>query len=318
MDWCSSQDIDHLQPSSADVAHFLLFLFEEKNLCPKTIEGYRTAIAGALKHHSDHDFSSDQSLSALLRSFHRDRPRDPSRIPEWDLSLVLFALTREPFEPLKDPGMDIQLLTWKTCFLVLLASGARRGEVHALSYKGIKFHEAWDWVSLKPSPSFISKTQLRSSGASVLQPMVLPSLKKRATDKKDLSLCPVRALHWYLARTKDRREGKDNLFISVNRNHKKDITKNTLSGWIKNLIHRVYKEANQEACQLAGRDVHLVRKYASTLLFHGSSDMDSLLQACSWKSHNTFTDFYLRDLTGMEQDLLRLGPIVAAQHVVNH
>ena len=317
-DWCSDKDIDFRQPSTAQVAEFLLSLFEEKKLCPKTIEGYRTAIAGALKHTSDHDFGADQSLSALLRSFNRDRPRDPSRIPEWDLSFVLFSLSREPFEPLRDKDMDLQLLTWKTCFLLLLASGARRGEVHALTHRGIKFHEKWDWVQLKPSPSFISKTQLRTTGASALQPMVIPSLKKRASDKKDLTLCPVRALQIYLSRTMDRREGKDNLFVSLNKNHKGDISKNTISGWIKKLIHRIYANGNAEACQLAGRDVHLVRKYASTLMFSGTSDMDSLLQACSWKSHTTFTDFYLRDLTGMEQNLLRLGPVVAAQHVVNH
>ena len=41
-----------------------------------------------------------------------------------------------------------------------------------------------------------------------------------------------------------------------------------------------------------------------------------IMQACHWKAHNTFTSFYLKDLTWSDKDNnMYLGPVVAAQQV---
>ena len=57
-------------------------------------------------------------------------------IPSWDLSLVLMSLTKAPFEPLKVASLKI--LAFKTVFLMALASGKRRGEVHAWTYSSLR------------------------------------------------------------------------------------------------------------------------------------------------------------------------------------
>ena len=42
------------------------------------------------------------------------------------------------------------------------------------------------------------------------------------------------------------------------------------------------------------------------------------MQACHWKAHNTFTNFYLKDLTWSDNDNnMYLGPMVAAQKVLD-
>ena len=42
------------------------------------------------------------------------------------------------------------------------------------------------------------------------------------------------------------------------------------------------------------------------------------MQACHWKAHNTFTNFYLKDLIWSHNDNnLYLGPVVAAQQVLD-
>ena len=42
------------------------------------------------------------------------------------------------------------------------------------------------------------------------------------------------------------------------------------------------------------------------------------MQACHWKDHNTFTNFYLKDLTWSDNDNnMYLGPVVAAQQVLD-
>jgi len=116
-------------------------------------------------------------------------------------------------------------------FLILLASGARRSEVHALSPKGLQHHARWDWVSIRTVPGFISKTQLRTQGATALERVNIHALSTLVgqDSPEDLLLCPVRALRAYLSRTQDMREGKSLLFISYQPEKKGDISKNTLS-----------------------------------------------------------------------------------------
>ena len=42
------------------------------------------------------------------------------------------------------------------------------------------------------------------------------------------------------------------------------------------------------------------------------------MQACHWKAHNTFTNFYLKDLTWSDNDNnMYLGPVVVAHQVLD-
>ena len=50
--------------------------------------------------------------------------------------------------------------------------------------------------------------------------------------------------------------------------------------------------------------------------FYGGVSVDQILQACHWKAHNTFTNFYLKDLTWSDDNNMYLGPVVAAQKVL--
>ena len=67
-----------------------------------------------------------------------------------------------------------------------------------------------------------------------------------------------------------------------------------------------------------GVKAHDVRAFAASKAFYGGVSMDQIMQACHWKSHNTFTQFYLKDLAGKDQreGSYHLGAFVAAQQVV--
>ena len=41
--------------------------------------------------------------------------------------------------------------------------------------------------------------------------------------------------------------------------------------------------------------------------------LDQIMQACHWKAHKTFTNFYLKALTWSDNDNMYLGPVVARQ-----
>ena len=46
--------------------------------------------------------------------------------------------------------------------------------------------------------------------------------------------------------------------------------------------------------------------------------MEQILQAAyDWCCHNTFTDFYLKDLSLCSADLIQLGPVVAAESILH-
>ena len=287
-------------------------------MAPSTIAGYRTAIASAFRHTGSADVGQSPALSSLLQSFFRAKPRTDISLPSWDLSFVLMALTSPPFEPLET--CKRKFLSWKTSFLVLLAAGARRGEVHALAADKVMHDDAphWTKVILYPHAAFVSKTQLRSSGASALRPINIPSLRSFLGPDmaEDLSLCPVRAIQIYLDRTKDLRAGKRLLFIAYKKGHQGDIHKNTLSGWIRKLLVFTYRTSSGEVLPLSNTRTHEIRAQASSLAFRGSADLEALLQACSWSSSSTFADFYLRDMQLVQDGLRKLGPIVAAQRVI--
>ena len=155
------------EPSTSDIAEFLNHLFTVKNLKPATIAGYRTAIA-------DQEVCKSLHLKRLLASFYRDKPILNRVFPSWDLSLVLVSLTKAPFEPLKDAGLKI--LTFKTVFLMALAAGKRRGEVHAWTFSSLRHKPHWKEITISPSPAFLAKNQLASDCPDSLKPVVIPAL----------------------------------------------------------------------------------------------------------------------------------------------
>ena len=134
--WCRENSVDFSTPSLKQISDFFMYLYQDLNRRPSTIDGYRTAIVdtlGPTAHHIAHN----ADLHRLLSSFHRDRPKSSRNLPKWNLSVVLNELTKAPFEPMKDT--DLKHLTLKTAFLLALASGKCRSEIHA-------------WVATKSRP----------------------------------------------------------------------------------------------------------------------------------------------------------------------
>ena len=312
--WCKDNKVDIRTPPLKSIADFLLYLFEVKNLQPGTIEGYRSAIADKLGN-SPTNISKNEDLTRLLDSFHRDRPKGRRGVPSWNLSLVMHQLTKAPFEPLHEASL--KHLTFKTVFLLALGSGKRRSEIHAWLNKNMRHQKDWSQVSLSPSASFLSKNQLAKEGpnsvATVVIPALAPTLDRTFT--KDRSLCPVRALRYYLDKTEDIRQGKELIFVSFKKGFTKDISPATISSWIKQTVILCYQLSDKKAQDLHQVKAHDVRAFAASKAFHSGASLEQVLSACHWKSHNTFTQFYLKDVAWADSELYHLGPMVAAQQI---
>ena len=126
--WCRENLMDFSTPSIKQVSDFFMYLYQDLNRRPLTIDGYGMAIVDTLGQTGRH-ISQSSDRNRLFSSFHGDHPKSSRNLPKWNLSVLLNELTKAPFEPMKDT--DLKHLTLKTAFLLALASGKRCSEIHA-------------------------------------------------------------------------------------------------------------------------------------------------------------------------------------------
>ena len=201
-------------------------------------------------------------------------------------------------------------------FLLALGSGKCRSEIHAWVNRNIHHQSDWSKVFLSPSPCFLSENQLAQECPGSIAPVVIPALAPTLASslKEDRSLCPVGALCYYLDKTKDLRDKKELVFVSFKKKFNKDISPSTISSWIKQAVLLCYQLSDQEALTLHQVKAHDIRAFAPCKAFQGVF-LEQILSACHWKSHNTFTQFYLKDVAWADSEVYHLGPIVATQQV---
>ena len=297
------------------MANFLEWAFDKRGLMPATLQGYRTAIGVQLKQANGYDPGADEVISQLIMAFKRARPVAHKSPLRWDFALVLRYLKHGKLR--RTRWLSARDLTLKAVFLTLLASGKRRGEVHALQNSIDNAHGDWSAAVLRPIPGFISKTQLRTNGLGKFRELVIPSLARAPQYKEeDLALCPVRTLRMYKSRAdKYRSPGQKKLFISWLPQRDSDLTPNAISHYVRLLVQEAYEdEANSpETCREFNVTAHDLRGISTSLKSLTTLSLRELLQAGSWASPDTFLKFYVKEFTHDEiTGLHQLGPFVTA------
>ena len=139
--------------------------------------------------------------------------------------------------------------------------------------------------------------------APVVIPVLAPTLDKSL--KFDRSLCLVRTLHCYLHRTSDLRQNKELVFISFKKDFDKDISPATIFSWIKKTVILCYELSDKEALTLHNVKSHDVKAFAASKAFQWGVSLEQISSACHWKSHNTFTQFCLKDVAWTDSELVR-------------
>ena len=247
----------------------------------------------------------------LLRSFSRSVNPVELRPPAWDVSLVLQSLTGAPYEPLRT--CEERFLAQKTLFLLALASAKRIGELHALSYR-VSHSRGWSEVSFSFVPGFVAKTQDPSFLAPRFEGFSVLALPNARNNRNGRLLCPVLAVRCYLDRTAAHRPRCERLFVTAGCS-KKEISKTTVSFWLRKTISRAYQLSCMEQPVPAPRAWE-TRGIAPSLLFKKNFAVDQVLKAGTCRRHNTFTRHYLRDIAHRSLDTFHLGPVVVAQALV--
>ena len=314
--WAAGQGVDPLNPTAAQVASFLFDLFDTHGLSPQTVKGYRTCIGSVLNRTGKTRVVLHRAISDMIASMELQRPRATPVLPQWDLGVVLEALNKPPYEPLREASF--KHLTLKTVFLLAMASAGRRSELHALRFDQnyIQFKPKGAGVTLYFSPEFMRKNQKPNQ---VNDPWYIPAIP---TGKPEFGApnCPVRALryyHRYLTEHPELRKDRRRLFVPIKDNNAgKELSAPSISRWICTAIVDSHA-AVQDSKNLSGSvKAHEVRAVATSLQLFNKADLHSVMKAGRWSSGGTFTSFYLRDLCPQAESLQRAGPIVAAGDIV--
>ena len=314
--WAAGQGVDPLNPTAAQVASFLFDLFDTHGLSPQTVKGYRTCIGSVLNRTGKTRVVLHRTISDMIASMELQRPRATPVLPQWDLGIVLEALSKPPYEPLREASF--KHLTLKTVFLLAMASAGRRSELHALRFDQnyIQFKPKGSGVTLYFSPEFMRKNQKPNQ---VNDPWFIPAIP---TGKPEFGApnCPVRALryyHRYLTEHPDVRKDRRRLFVPIKDNNAgKELSASSISRWICTTIVDSHA-AVQDSKNLSGSvKAHEVGAVATSLQLFNKADLHSVMKAGRWSSGGTFTSFYLRDLCPQAESLQRAGPIVAAGDIV--
>ena len=251
-------------------------------------------------------------MTGLIQNLYKHNPVLRPQPPQWNLAFVLRVLQQAPFEPIDI--VPLKFVTLKTVFLLAFAAARRRGELHALVEQGMEHTPHWQSVTIFTDPAFVAKTKVIAG----MPPLIIPALAgvRGPLSEEDTSLCPVRAVRAYVQKTAGIRAGRKRLFLAYKLGYTKDIAPSTISSWLVATIKKCYKSAPETVLSDFKITGHQVRGMATSWAFANRASIVDVMAAATWKSHVTFTNHYLRDMTSITHDMLKLGPLVAAQLIL--
>jgi hypothetical protein len=193
-----------------------------------------------------------------------------------------------------------------------MACSKRRKQVYHLDATQILFAEHNREVSIGVLPEYVSKREAEYNKP-FDKNIVFPALEL-ASDTADKSLCPVRALIFYLKATKGHRRGRRRLFLPIPKG-REDFRECALTYWVRQLIIMAYADCPDEVAILY-RPLHETRAVSISWALYKNVQMSSLLKAAEWKTHNVFINNYMRDMTHYKNGMHILGPMIVAGHQV--
>ncbi|KAK0130871.1 hypothetical protein N1851_034445 [Merluccius polli] len=282
----------------------------DKGKAFSTVKVYLAAISACHIGFGDKTAGQHPLVCRFMKGARRLRPVSRNLTAPWDLSTVLDALSRPPFEPLQQ--VELKTLSFKTALLLALASAKRVSDIHALSVSPacMQFLRGNSKVLLKPNPAFVPKVFDSAASYRPIELLAFHSPPFSSQEQERLNaLCPVRALRVYVDRTAGFRKSEQ-LFVSCATSHLgKPLSKQRLSHWIVEAIAMAYSSVGLEPP--IGLRAHSTRGMAASwALFQGVS-VEEICAAASWATPHTFTRFYRLDVTApnLSHTVLSVGSV---------
>ncbi len=243
-------------------------------------------------HHSP---VSDQSLgrnllvTQFLRCIRRLRPPVHSRMPIWDLAVVLEALSKAPFEPLEE--VPLRFLTVKTVFLLATSSLKRVGDCRPCQCHVLSLYLVWREHFCTPGWDMSPWCPQLFHGQSFFRHSV--HLPFGMLTRKSLIVC-IQCEHWTHTFTELPCGGNWTNFLCGPYKKALPANKQTLSRWIVDAITTAYESSDFPSP--LGDMVHSTRGMAASKAFSSGLSMHNICNAVGWSTPLTYVRFYSLDL----------------------
>ena len=292
-EWCSGKDIDPYTSTISMILNYFQDCFDQ-GLQFNTVKSRQSAIAA---NHARFPFrcslASHPAVKKFLKGAAIKYASVKTRVPAWDLPIVLKALKSSPFEPME--SIDIKFVTLKTAFLLAVVSARRLGELQAFDVRPQFSSISPNGVVLRANAHFVPKIPSMQNMENVLEVAPYGIQNRGHPQGTAKALCICRALSIYVDRTKDVRKS-DQLFVSFKPGCEgRKVSKNTLASWIKKVVHQAY--SLQDLQPPVGVKAHGTRAQSvSWADMKGISILD-ICRMAGWKKADTFINHYKLQLS---------------------
>lgn len=270
--WSNDQNVNHNNPTGAQLAQFLSELCLKNKMSYNTILLHKSVVATLCNPERSGNLSSHVLVKHILKSIALKTPKVP-KAPVWDTNNLITYMTRYNIDI-----NNIYQTSRHTAALLLLCSGRRVHDLtllrtdpdHYISCDSDNYIIFW--------PEFGSKTDNSNYSQSGWK------IKSNETIR---NLNPLFWVERTITLLSERRSASksSNLFITVRRNAK-PASRTVIAGWIKTLL----KEAGIDATPGSTRSAVASKSWLN------NDSIDDILARGNWRSANTFHQFYKRDI----------------------
>ena len=161
----------------------------------------------------------------------------------------------------------------------------------------MEFSEDGRKVTLRPNPAYQPKTSGAGFRAMTIQLVMFdPTASSPGEARRLSSLCPLRALSAYVARTAPLRKCTQLLICHGVRAFGTALSKQRLSHWIVDAITMAYSAAGKPPP--TGIKAHSTRGVASSRALLSGVSVGDMCAVASWSNHHTFVKYYSLDMGG--------------------
>jgi hypothetical protein len=261
--YCADNNINYLQPTEIEAAHFLAFLFDNGM-------GYQSikCAKGALS--TIASFGDSKLMKSIMKGIFLKRPSIPMRVT-WDANMVIDYY--KGIGPIK--MLTLRQLTIKLTILLSLTMAQRQQSLHLIDTRYLEWHKTYIKIRYLDL--------LKSSRPGFHQEEII--LRAYTQDK---CVCPLYHLKEYIKRVDALRpHNVHNLLLTTQKPHKAAKI-GTIGGWIR------------EGLENAGINMifftpHSTRA-AATSAMSRSVPLITLLRTAGWSSGRTFTKYYNKEV----------------------
>lgn len=276
MVWAREKGISVRNPTGSNLARYLADLHQKEGLSLSTIQVHKSVVA-TLSNPDNHEKLSSHSLvKHVLKSIALTKQR-PEKPPIWDTDILKEYLCTK-----NEDTTSLYEASKCTAAILLLCSGRRVHDLTLLKISPQYCDIKEDFVIF--NPIFGSKTDSCTHKQSAWKLITNPDNKR---------ICPV---HWvkhliHLSEGLRLTAKSDNLFLALT-GKPRPASRTIIAGWVKKLLQEAGIQATAGSFRSAVASKNWVENF----------QLDDILARGNWKSVNTFSKFYCRNISSNNVD----------------